>query len=90
MIDPVTRWFEVTQYRDKKAKTIANLVETMWLVQYPWPVEITYDIGGEFFGHEFKNSLIENEYGIKANPDSPGKPQANEIIERIYQVIGYL
>ena len=32
MIDPVTGWFIVTQYRDKKAMTIVNLVETMWLV----------------------------------------------------------
>ena len=29
MIDPVSGWFEVTQYRDKKAMTIKNLVETM-------------------------------------------------------------
>ena len=41
--------------------TIANLVETMWLVRYPWAVEITYDQGGEFLSHEFKNSLIEQE-----------------------------
>ena len=25
-IDPVTKWFEVTQYRDKKTTAIANLV----------------------------------------------------------------
>ena len=43
MIDPVTGWFEITQYNNKKSITIANLVETMWLVQYPWLVEITYD-----------------------------------------------
>ena len=43
MIDPITRWFKVTQYCDKKAMTIANLVETTWLAWYPWPVEITYD-----------------------------------------------
>ena len=43
IIDPITGWFEVTQYSDKKAMTIANLVETMWLDRYPWPVEITYD-----------------------------------------------
>ena len=60
MIDPVTGWFEVTQYSDKKAMTLADLVETMWLVRYPWPVEIMYDQRGEFLGHEFKNSLIEN------------------------------
>ena len=46
MINPVTRWFEITQYNDKKATTITNLVETNWLIRYPWPVEITYDQGG--------------------------------------------
>ena len=45
MIDPVTGWFDVTQYGDKKAMTIANFVEPMWLPRYPWPSEITYDRG---------------------------------------------
>ena len=43
MIDPVGRWFEVLQYNDKKEMMIANLVETKCLVQYPWPLEITYE-----------------------------------------------
>ena len=43
IIDPVTRWFEVVQYSDNKTMTVANLVETNWLVRYPWPIEITYD-----------------------------------------------
>ena len=43
MIEPFTGWFEVTQYRNKKAMTIANVLETTWLVQYPWLVEIMYD-----------------------------------------------
>ena len=59
MIDPVNGWFEITQYNNKKATTITNLLETVWLVRYIWPVEITYDQRGEFLGHEFKNSLIE-------------------------------
>ena len=80
MIEPITGWFEGTHYSDKKATTIANLLESMWLFRYPWPVESTYDQGGEFLGHEFKNSLIENEYGIKTKPDHPGNPQANAII----------
>ena len=58
MRDPVTGWFEVTQYWDKKTTTVVNLVETTWLVRYPWPVDITYDQGGEFLGHEFKNGSI--------------------------------
>ena len=53
MIDPVTRWFEITQYKDKETMTIVNLVETAWLLQYPWPVEITYDGGGYFLCHKF-------------------------------------
>ena len=32
IIDPVTGWFEVTQYNDKKVTTIANLVKNMWLI----------------------------------------------------------
>ena len=44
--NPVTGWFEITQYNDKKAMTIENLVKTTWQVRYTWPVEITYDRGG--------------------------------------------
>ena len=35
IIDPITEWFEITQYNNKKGTMIANLVETTWLVQYP-------------------------------------------------------
>ena len=90
MIDTVNIWIEIMQYNDRKAMAITNLVETTWLVRYPWPVEITYDPWVEFFGHEFKNILIEQEYGIDMKPDSSGNPQANETIERIHQVIGNL
>ena len=90
IIDPVTGWFEVTQYRDKKMMTIVNLVETTWLIRYPWRVEIMYDREEEFLGHKFKNILIETKYSINYKPVSPGNPQANEIIERIHQVLGNL
>ena len=43
MIDSLTILFEVVQYYDKRAITIANLVETTWLDRYPKPIEITYD-----------------------------------------------
>ena len=45
VILPVTGWFGKTKYVDKKAMNIENLVETTWLIRYPWPVEITYDQG---------------------------------------------
>ena len=54
--------------------TSPNLVETTWLARYPWPLETTYDRGGELLSREFKNALIENEYDIKTKPDPPGNP----------------
>ena len=53
MIDPVTGWLEITQYDDKRAIPIANLVENKRLTVYPRPMKITYDQGPEFIGHEF-------------------------------------
>ena len=45
MIIPVTEWFEISQYEDKKVISITNLVETTWLSRYPRPIKITYDKG---------------------------------------------
>ena len=45
MIDPVTGQFKITQYDDKRALSIANLVETTWLSRYSRPMEIMYDQG---------------------------------------------
>ena len=47
-----------------------------------------YDQKGEFFGQEFKSSLMEQEYVINTKPASPGNPQAYAIIERVHQVLG--
>ena len=80
MIEPITGIFEVKQYRNKKATTIVNLVETTWMVWYTRPVKITHDQEGEFLGHKFKHGLIENEYESKNMPDYSRNPQVNTII----------
>ena len=49
-----------------------------------------YDQGGDFLGHKFRNSLIEEEYGINTKHSYLGNPQANTIVERIHQVQGNL
>ena len=59
MIDPVTGWFEITQYNDKRAISITNLFGTMWLSRYPRPTYITYGRGSEFIGQKFSKSQIE-------------------------------
>ena len=90
MIDPVTMWFELIQYSDKKLMLIVNLVETTCLVRYPWPVEITYDRGGEFLGNKLKNILIEDKYGINTKPYSSKNTQLSSIIEKIHKVLDNL
>ena len=87
MIDPETGWFEIIKYNDKHADTIENLVQKMWLYRYPRLTIITYDRGNEFFGHAFKNDLIQNEYWIKAKFATKANHQANYILERIHQVV---
>ena len=42
----------------------------------------------ELPGHQTKNTLIEEEYGIPAKTATAGNPQANSIIDQIQQVIG--
>ena len=37
IIDLVTGWLEITQYDDKRAISISNLVETTWLTKYLRP-----------------------------------------------------
>ena len=82
MIGTVTGWFD-----DKRAITTANLVETAWLYRYPRPIEITYDQGKKFIGHEFRKYLIETEYGITTKPSTSVNPMSNVILKRIHQVL---
>ena len=46
-----------------------------------------YDCGSEFLGHELKNTLTEEEYGIIAKPATAGNPQANYIIKRVHYIL---
>ena len=45
MIDSVIGRFKITQYDNKRAISIANLVEAKWLDRYPRTVRIKYDQG---------------------------------------------
>ena len=86
MIDPATSWFELHQYDDKGAITVANIAEQEWFSRYPWPTQVTYDRGSEFIGSEFQKML--DEYGVKKKPITTRNPQANAIVERVHQTIG--
>ena len=86
MIDPATGWFEMTEIPNKRADTIANIVEQIWFSRYPWPTQVVIDRGKEFMA-EFAD-MIREEYGCIKKIISTRNPQANTVIERIHQVIG--
>ena len=67
-IDTVIGWSKITNYADKRAISITNLVEPMWLSSYSRPIEVAYDQRSEFIGRKFRKYLIETEYGITAKP----------------------
>ena len=90
MIDPITGWFEIAQYEDKRAILIADLVKTRWLLRYPRPIEIMHDKGKEFISNEFRKLLIETEYGIADKSSNSVNPMSNAILERIHHVLGNL
>ena len=41
-------------------------------------------------GHDFRQYLIEREYGISANPSTLINPTYNAVLKRIQQVLGNL
>ena len=45
MIDPATGMFGIIQYNDKLGAIISNLVNKIWLCEYPRPAIIMYDRG---------------------------------------------
>ena len=87
MINPVTGWFEVTNYDKKCAINPAELLETTQLNRHPCTMVIMYDQGSEFIGHDFRKFLVEEEYGIKSKPSSSGNPTSNAILEIINLVL---
>ena len=55
----------------------------MWLIRYPYKIEITYDHGSEFLDQKFK-ILIEN----KSKKATLGNFQVKYILESLHQVLG--
>ena len=83
MIDPATGCFEMREIPSNDSATVANnIVEMAWLTRYPWPTQITFDRGTEFMA-EFAR-MVKNDYSIKTKPITTRNPQANSIIERVY------
>ena len=85
VIDCATGFFEIVKISQKTTDIIANWLELYWLTRYPWPTEITMDIGKEF-AREVSETLT-NEYGVKRKIVTSHNPQANSMIERCHKTL---
>ena len=86
MIDLTTGWIEIRTVTSTSADWVSNIVELAWLTRYPLPSKVIVDHGNEFLA-EFK-ALIQTDYIIVVKPIASKNPQANLILERVYQIIG--
>ena len=102
VIDPATYWFDMVELPlmivekqtgkiiktseifDKTAKQVARLVNQSWFSRYPQPKVIIYDNGSEF---KLSFQHLCDSYGVKRKPTTINNPQANSILERLYQVV---
>ena len=86
MIDPATGWIEIAEIPDKRADTVADVIERTWFNRYPWPTQVVMDRGSEFMA-EFSEMVV-RDYGVKKKTITTRNPQANAIVERVHQTIG--
>jgi hypothetical protein len=85
MVGPVTGWFECTQlYSPPTAYRCQEILDNVWLSQYPRPKEIGFDNGSEFKA-VFIDLCVN--MSLKRKPSNAWNPQSNAILERIHQVL---
>ena len=86
IIDLVTYQFEICSLPGKNPSSdlVSALFYNAWLCRYPRPVRITHDNGSEFKKY-FK--ALYKEYDLNQYPTTVKNPQANGIIERVYQTV---
>ncbi len=71
-IDTTTNLVELTCIDTKSSDAIARKFENTWLAQYPRPVRVVHNNGGEFTGYAFASLLCA--LGIKDVPTTNKNP----------------
>ena len=90
VVDHFSKWLAVAPIRDKKAKTITNILETqIFPALLQVPSRVLTDNGPEFNSLEF-NELMDN-FQIQHIYTTAYKPSSNGAVERVNRtIIGFL
>ena len=99
MIDPSTGWFDIVEipkfdleevtlvndkYIDKSSARVRQLFNNTWICRYPCPRKVVFDKSSEF-KRDF-TPLIKD-FDIKSVLTLVKKPQSNNLVELLHQVI---
>ena len=84
-VDSATEWFDIDELADKISTRISQIFNNIWLSCYPRPRKVIFDNGNEF-KKDFSPLL--RDFSIKNSPTFIKNPQANSVLERVYQVLG--
>ncbi len=84
-IDTTTNLVKVAQIFEKSSYHDATLFEHTWLSQYPKPMQVIHDNGGEFTGFAFQYLL--RLLNINPVPTTNKNPQANVICKQMHQTV---
>ena len=79
MICEATLWPEIVLVQNTKSWHVAHMFDSTWLCQYPRPVIVVFDNGGEFVVVEFEE-LLES-YRMEGVPTTVRNPQSNGCVE---------
>ena len=88
MIDQASGWIGIRTVTSALADQVSNIVELAWLTRYQLPSKVIIDRENEFWA-ELK-TMIQANYGIAVKPITSRNPQANSILARTHQTIGYI
>ena len=86
-VDPVIGRFDITETTDKNSARISRIFNNTWLSHYLRPRKVIFD-NGDDFKKDFLPLL--NHFSIKHTPTTNKNPEANSILERVHQVLGYI
>ena len=86
-MDPIICCFEIAEITDNTSARINQTSNNTWLPCYQRPRKYIFDNGNDFT-KDFLPLL--KDFSIKHTPTSNKNPQANSILERVHQALGYM